>query len=287
MEIGLDAGTSVGPYKNTMPFTGVIDEVRLYFAAADGEQIANRFQDGSEISSDAVLAVSFDDGSARDLSTSRNNGTLEGGKLVDGKFGKAIQFSAGDAKGNNNTKPGNSLVDPKWTQDVPIYVRGMVLAGPNLFIVGPPDIIDEEETFQKLTEKDEEVQKLLSAQDQALNGKDGSLLLSVNTDTGEIEQRLGLGHASRMGRIGWSKRQTVPVDTRWVGDLFWELMVQETPDEIRSVILVSLAMATVAAACNIPVFRYALERWQPDPCEVILFLPRELLLRSRRNCGTI
>ncbi len=29
--------------------------------------------------------------------------------------------------------------------------------------------------------------------------------------------------------------------------------------------------ATVADACNIPVFRYALERWRPDACEVIVF----------------
>jgi hypothetical protein len=35
-----------------------------------------------------------------------------------------------------------------------------------------------------------------------------------------------------------------------------------------SVILMS---GSAAVACNIPVFRYALERWQPDNCELILF----------------
>lgn len=191
MEIGMDGQTAVGNYK-VLQFTGAIDEVRLYFAAANADQIAKRFEDGSEISSDAVLAVSFDDGSARDHSTYRNNGTLEAGKLIDGKFGKAIQFSAGKNRKGGNNAPGNSLVDPKWTEDVPIYVRGMVLAGPNLFIVGPPDIIDEEATFEKLTEKDEQVQKLLAEQDAALNGKDGAILLSVNTDSGEVEHRLQL-----------------------------------------------------------------------------------------------
>jgi outer membrane protein assembly factor BamB len=188
MEIGIDAQSAVGEYAVTQ-FTGIIDEVRLYFHAADDQQIAKRFEDGSEISSDAVLAVSFDDGSARDHSTARNDGTLEGGKLVEGKFGKAIQFSGGK-RGNSNAVPGNSLVDPKWTEDVPIYVRGMVLAGPNLFIVGPPDIIDEEKTFQELTEKDEQVQKLLAEQDAALGGRDGGLLLSVNIDSGQVENRL-------------------------------------------------------------------------------------------------
>ena len=27
----------------------------------------------------------------------------------------------------------------------------------------------------------------------------------------------------------------------------------------------------VAAACNIPVFRFALERWKPDSCEFVVF----------------
>jgi hypothetical protein len=188
MEIGTDAQSAVGNY-NVMQFTGVIDEVRLYFHAADEQQIAKRFKDGSEISSDAVLVVSFDDGSARDHSLSRNNGTLEKGKLVDGKFGKAIQFSAGK-KGSGNAAPGNSIVDPKWTQDIEIYVRAMVLAGPNLFIAGPPDIIDEEKTFQQLTEDDPQVQQLLAQQDAVLGGKDGGLLLSVNADTGQVESRL-------------------------------------------------------------------------------------------------
>lgn len=31
------------------------------------------------------------------------------------------------------------------------------------------------------------------------------------------------------------------------------------------------ALATAAEACNIPVFRFALERWQPDACELIVF----------------
>ena len=85
---------------------------------------------------------------------------------------------------------GNSLIKPKWAEDVPIYVRGMVLGGQKLFIVGPPDIIDEEATFKQLTEKDPEVQKLLELQDQMMDGKDGALLLSVNIDTGEVEHRL-------------------------------------------------------------------------------------------------
>ncbi len=192
MEIGDDLAGAVSDTGPETAFTGIIDEVRLYFMAAEAERIANRFKDGSEISSEAVLAVSFDDGTARDDSVNRNNGTLEGGLLVEGKVGKAIQFSSQNAPGVRvqNQPQGDSLVKPKWSEDVPIYVRAMVLGGQKLFIVGPPDIIDEEQTFQKLTEKDPEVQKLLDEQDAVLEGQDGARLLSVNIDTGEVENNL-------------------------------------------------------------------------------------------------
>ena len=39
---------------------------------------------------------------------------------------------------------------------------------------------------------------------------------------------------------------------------------------MRSVILLML-MASTASACNIPVFRYALERWKPDQAEILIF----------------
>ena len=69
----------------------------------------------------------------------------------------------------------------------------MVLAGNKLFIAGPLDIIDEEETFKKLSEKDEEVQQLLARQDDALEGKFSGLLLCVNCDNGMVEHELELG----------------------------------------------------------------------------------------------
>ncbi len=83
-------------------------------------------------------------------------------------------------------------MQPKWKQDVPIYVRAMILAGENLFIAGPPDIIDEETTFQELTEGDQEVERLLAAQDALLSG-DSGLLLSIDTLTGQIKNKIKLG----------------------------------------------------------------------------------------------
>ena len=41
---------------------------------------------------------------------------------------------------------------------------------------------------------------------------------------------------------------------------------------LRTSIAMMIALsATIAIACNVPVFRYALERWRPDHCQVIVF----------------
>ncbi len=240
LEIAADLGSGVGEYQSPFGFTGVIDEVRIYFQAATAEAIKQRYDSDVEIGPDPKLVVTFDDGSARDLSLYRNNGTIENGIPIDGHTGKGIRFSNNAArlnvsedddppkaggkqagnkarqnantpnnannngnakagnqagKGNNTNKQqnGSSLIKPKWTSDIPVYARAMVLAGDELFVAGPLDMIDEEETFKKLTEKDAEVQKLLTAQDDALNGGVGGLLLSINCGSGEIDGRIELG----------------------------------------------------------------------------------------------
>lgn len=45
--------------------------------------------------------------------------------------------------------------------------------------------------------------------------------------------------------------------------------------------------ATVAAACNIPVFRYALERWQPDPCQIVIFYESSLTPQQQERVDQI
>lgn len=193
LEIGSDGGTAVGNYQSPNSFSGIIDEVRLYFSAAPATAIRSRFDNDEELARDPVLVVSFDDGTARDVSTHRNNGTIHSGRSVQAKFGRGIQLTS-RRQGNGRKVAANSpsLVQPKWTNDVPIYVRAMVLAGHQLFIAGPPDIIDEESTFQKLTERDPRVQQLLAQQDALLNGESGGQLLAVDADTGEIAHEVRL-----------------------------------------------------------------------------------------------
>jgi len=61
----------------------------------------------------------------------------------------------------------------------------MVLADKTLFIAGPPDLMDEEETFNKLKAGDKSVQKTLAKQDAALTGKQGGILMAVSVADGK------------------------------------------------------------------------------------------------------
>ena len=190
-EIGADSGGGVGEYESPNNFTGAIDEVRVYYSAMDAAGVKARFADNTDVDGEAVLVLDFEDGNARDLSPYRNNGDLEGAEPIAGKIGNGMRFAGagGGAKKGNNAQQKGSFVEPKWAVDVPIYVRSMVLADRTIFIVGPKDVIDEEETFEKLTQRDAEVEKLLTRQDELLSGAEGSLLLAVNADTGEVESQ--------------------------------------------------------------------------------------------------
>lgn len=44
---------------------------------------------------------------------------------------------------------------------------------------------------------------------------------------------------------------------------------------LATVLAASVILSGVALACNVPVFRYALERWKPDACEVFVFCDRD------------
>jgi hypothetical protein len=189
--IGQNVGSTVGDYQSPNALTGIVDELRLYFVAVGDEQVARRFEDNSEMSGEPHLVLTFDDESFRDLSLFNNNGTPGNNvTFVEAKFGRGAKFSGGNA--GDNQAAGTSLVKPKWAADVPIYVRAMALCGDLLFMAGPPDIIDEEQTFKQIAERDAGVQKLLAEQDQVILGKSGGQLLVVNAQSGEVVHRLEL-----------------------------------------------------------------------------------------------
>jgi hypothetical protein len=75
---------------------------------------------------------------------------------------------------------------------VPLLVRAMVKTGDTLFIAGPPDLIDEDETFQKIMQRDDQVQELLVRQNDALDGKLGGRLLAISATDGKTLSEIPL-----------------------------------------------------------------------------------------------
>ena len=70
-----------------------------------------------------------------------------------------------------------------WSRQAPLYVRAMVLADKTLFIAGPPDIIDEEETFRN-PDASRAASKLREQTD-VFEGKKGAFLRVVSASDGK------------------------------------------------------------------------------------------------------
>jgi len=67
-----------------------------------------------------------------------------------------------------------------WTGEVPILVRAMVLAAEILFIAGPPDVLDEEQSLKTFDQT--RTQQQLARQVAAYNGSEGAILWAVSAD---------------------------------------------------------------------------------------------------------
>jgi outer membrane protein assembly factor BamB len=74
-----------------------------------------------------------------------------------------------------------------WNDDVPILVRGMVLAGNTLFVSGPPDMVNEEKARKNYT--DSTIQTKLKKQKEALQGRGGGLLWAVDAEKGTVKRK--------------------------------------------------------------------------------------------------
>jgi outer membrane protein assembly factor BamB len=186
LELGGDEGGSVGEYQSPSRFLGTMDELRLYHGTLTADEIAALAsadagsRDAAPKNASLRLYCSFDAGDANDQSGNNNHGKLDGNRTVEGKVGGAIRFQGGGASGGPD-----SFVEHHWTKDVPLMVRAMVKAGDVLFTAGPADLIDEEETFQKLAAKDPYVQVQLQQQDDAFEGKLGARLQAVSAADGK------------------------------------------------------------------------------------------------------
>jgi hypothetical protein len=195
LDVGADALSAVGNYSSPFNFTGLIDEVRLHFGEVDPDMFAKVVENAGEnrpIEKTCVLACSFDDGKAIDLSTGKNEATISLAKPEKGKFGGAFRFTSKPKKGGN--QQGGSGVNHNWTHDIPVLARGMVLAKDVVFVAGPPDVMDEEETFGRIKAKDDSVNEVIAKQQAALDGNQGSVLIAVSAKTGETLAKYNLGY---------------------------------------------------------------------------------------------
>jgi outer membrane protein assembly factor BamB len=182
MEIGGDDKGAVGSYRSPNTFGGLIDEVRIYRGALTGEEVGIHYSDPGETTAlaELVFSSSLEGGKAVDDSGNGNSGRVVGAKAAEGKVDEALQF----VSQGYTASAGNSYVEHVWNRDVPVMARSLVLANDRLFVAGPPDVMNEEETFQRLIDRDPRVKKLLKEQDEALDGKQGAKLLVISVQEG-------------------------------------------------------------------------------------------------------
>jgi len=168
----------------------VIDEVRVYHTALTAEEVAQRFQKPKDPvrSSDLVLSCSFNRGKAADQSGHKNNGTAIGTTAVAGKIAQGLKFSGKAARqqqAGRRRQFAGSLVERFWNRDIPLIVQGIAIADKTLFVLGPPDVLNEETAFERLRAGDPRIQEALANQNASLSGKRGATLLAVSIEDGK------------------------------------------------------------------------------------------------------
>ncbi len=191
LELADDTAGSVGSYNFPARFGGILDEVRVYHVALSEEQLSLSLHDPEKARArqpKPVLSLTFDDGDARDQSGLDHHGQITQAQFPDGKFGKALRSRV------TANQAGGSLVQMQWKRPVPLFARAMALAGDTLLVAGPRDLQNEEESFKRLAQNDPEIVKLLQQQDDCMEGKNGSLLLTVSVKDGGTRQEVQLSH---------------------------------------------------------------------------------------------
>ncbi len=185
LQIGADEESQVGDYRNGFPFTGLIDDPRIYhgeMAADTVRKLAGGQEETQTGGPTLVLHHTYDTGKAEDASGHRNAGQIIGAKVVEGKLGKALAFVGVMPGAQPATK-----VRYEWSQKAPLLVRGMLVAGKALVLAGPRDLLDEREALEDL--ENPQVKTRIRAQETALAGASGGLLLTVSTEDGSLIRR--------------------------------------------------------------------------------------------------
>jgi hypothetical protein len=247
LSLGVAGGSLVSDYGKDAPYTGMLDQFAVWGRALAVGDIVEHANGANFIArgNGALLACSFDNGTAKDDAGGTLLGAMSGVETGKGKIGAALWFHkpgnapsilggnagkvAGKAVGKNvaPAAPGSpaapldptqpppaaagakgSFVEHQWNQHSPVFARAMCMAKDTIFVSGPPDMIDEEYAFERMSKKDPAVYKELAEQDDALAGKSGGSLLAMNTAKGEFGSEVKLesppvwdGMAVAQGRL--------------------------------------------------------------------------------------
>jgi hypothetical protein len=210
LQLGAPGNSQVSNFGN-VPYTGLLDQFAIYKRALSGAELLEHANSAAafKTAGDLLLAASFDNGTARDESGKGHNGILNGVETGKGKVAAALWFrkpaapgaksalaastpKAGQRPNTANASKG-SFVEHSWEHPVPLFLRAMAMAQKTMFVAGPPDIIEEEYAFEKLSQKDEAIREQLKEQDEALDGKRGASLFPVSADSGKMGEELKLG----------------------------------------------------------------------------------------------
>ncbi len=227
---GSASGVSGEPAANA--FTGLLDQFAIYHRALDDAEIQQRSADANPAkpAAGAVLFCSFDHSDARDESGGNNHGVANGVESGKGKVANALWFrkapgaptapaapavatkAAGKAATRQQSQAAGmqqgSMFKDDWHRYVPVVTRAMAMAGKTILLSGPPDVLDEEYAFDKLTKKDKSIYQELQDQDDSLEGKKGGRLWAVSMADGSQKSEVDLtsppvwdGMAVAQGRL--------------------------------------------------------------------------------------
>jgi outer membrane protein assembly factor BamB len=187
LDIGSDLKTYVSDaYPEPVAFGGLIDSVRVYHSPLQENDVKTRSLSGA-IDAVPVMECTFDGKKVgQDSSPNGMLATVSGATIVPGKVGSAARFPSTTTKGAKQKpkRATGSGVKHHWTRDLPLFVRAMLLTDTRLYMAGPPDLIDEEETFARLAKRDETVEKDLAVQDAALDGGQGAVFYVAGIEDG-------------------------------------------------------------------------------------------------------
>jgi outer membrane protein assembly factor BamB len=210
LQLGAPGNSQVATFGNA-PYTGLLDQFAIYNRALSEAELVEHANSATafKTAKGLLLAASFDNGNARDESGKGHNGILNGVETGKGKVAAALWFRKPAAAGGksalatstpkvgqhpNAANPAkSSFVEHSWEHPVPLFLRAMAMAQRTMFVSGPPDLIEEEYAFEKLSHKDEAIKEQLKEQDEALDGKRGASLFPVSADSGKMGEELKLG----------------------------------------------------------------------------------------------